>query len=91
MAEGSQALMTLTGQQLNWLLDGYDITVMKAIKLDIMSLFFKEKPALLIEIKYNIGMILKNFPALEHDDSLAFLSPELIADLLEKAQRVDEG
>ena len=35
-------------------------------------------------------MILKNFPALEHDDSLAFLSPELIADLLEKAQRVDE-
>ena len=56
-----------------------------------MSLFFKEKPALLIEIKYNRGMILKNFPALEHDDSLAFLSPELIADLLEKAQRVDEG
>ena len=55
-----------------------------------MSLFFKEKPALLIEIKYNRGMILKNFPALEHDDSLAFLSPELIADLLEKAQRVDE-
>jgi len=44
----------------------------------------------LIEIKYNRGMILKNFPALEHDDSLAFLSPELIADLLEKAQRVDE-
>ena len=32
-----------------------------------MSLFFKEKPALLIEIKYNRGMILKNFPALEHD------------------------
>jgi len=34
-------------------------------------------------------MILKNFPALEHDEDSAFLSPELIADLLEKTQRID--
>lgn len=42
------------------------------------------------EIAYNIGMILPNFPALEHDDHSAFLLPEMIAELLEKAQRVDE-
>ena len=35
-------------------------------------------------------MILKNFPTLAHDDNSDFLSPEIIAALLEKAQRVDE-
>ena len=27
--KGDETLLTLTGQQLNWLLDGYDISVMK--------------------------------------------------------------
>jgi transposase len=35
-------------------------------------------------------MILPNFPALETNDHSAFLSPEMIAALLEKALRVDE-
>lgn len=35
-------------------------------------------------------MILPHFPALEHDDRPAFLLPGMLADLLEKAQRVDE-
>lgn len=34
-------------------------------------------------------MILPNFPALEPNDYSAFLLPEMIAELLEKAQRVD--
>jgi transposase len=34
-------------------------------------------------------MILPNFPALEPNDHSAFLLPEMIAELLEKAQRVD--
>ncbi|MDO9103697.1 MAG: hypothetical protein Q7U57_01920 [Methylovulum sp.] len=35
-------------------------------------------------------MILPHFTALEHDDHPAFLLPGMLADLLEKAQRVDE-
>ena len=35
-------------------------------------------------------MILPNFSTLEHDDHSALLLPEMIAELLEKAQRVDE-
>ena len=35
-------------------------------------------------------MILPNFPALEPHDHSAFLLPEMIAELLEKAERVDE-
>ena len=35
-------------------------------------------------------MILKNFPTLAHHDNSDVLSPEIIAALLEKAQRVDE-
>jgi hypothetical protein len=34
-------------------------------------------------------MILPHFPALETNDHSAFLLPEMIAELLEKAQRVD--
>jgi len=34
-------------------------------------------------------MILPNFPALEPNDHSVFLLPEMIAELLEKAQRVD--
>ena len=30
--KGDEMLLTLTGQQLNWLLDGYDISVMKGHK-----------------------------------------------------------
>ena len=30
--EGDSAVMTLTGQQINWLLDGYDISLMKGHK-----------------------------------------------------------
>jgi len=30
--KGDETLLTLTGQQLNWLLDGYDISVMKGHK-----------------------------------------------------------
>ena len=51
-----------------------------------MSLYFKGKINIFY---YNRGMILKNFPALEHDEDSAFLSPELIADFLEKTQRID--
>jgi len=35
-------------------------------------------------------MILPNFPPSDPDDSAATLAPELLAELLEKAQRVDE-
>ena len=36
----SDEVVTLTGQQLNWLLDGYDITLMKGHKkLEYESLF----------------------------------------------------
>ena len=35
-------------------------------------------------------MILPNFPALEPNDQSAILLPEMIAELLEKARRVDE-
>jgi transposase len=56
-----------------------------------MSLFFKEKyQDFLVEIEYNINMILPNFPALEPNDHSAFLLPEMIAELLKKAERVDE-
>jgi transposase len=44
----------------------------------------------LVEIEYNISMILPNFPALEPNDHSAFLLPEMIAELLKKAERVDE-
>jgi transposase len=44
----------------------------------------------LVEIEYNISMILPNFPALEPNDHSAFLLPEMIAELLTKAERVDE-
>jgi hypothetical protein len=30
--KGDEVLLTLTGQQLNWLLDGYDISAMKGHK-----------------------------------------------------------
>ncbi|QWF69469.1 hypothetical protein KEF85_02370 [Methylomonas paludis] len=35
-------------------------------------------------------MISPHFPALEHDDYSAVLLPGMLAELLEKAQRVDE-
>jgi hypothetical protein len=35
-------------------------------------------------------MILPNFPPSEPDDFAATLAPELLTELLEKAQRVDE-
>ena len=35
-------------------------------------------------------MILPNFPPSDPDDFSATLAPELVAELLEKAQRVDE-
>jgi len=35
-------------------------------------------------------MILESFPPSEPDDSSAILAPEILARLLEKAQRVDE-
>ena len=31
--KGNEILLTLTGQQLNWLLDGYDISLMKGHKI----------------------------------------------------------
>ena len=55
-----------------------------------MSLFFKEKyQDFLVEIEYNISMILPNFPALEPNDHSALLLPEMITELLKKVERVD--
>ena len=42
------------------------------------------------DVWYNIFMILPNFPPVNQDDASAYLLPEAIAVLLEKAQHVDE-
>jgi transposase len=39
--KGSEDLITLNGQQINWLLDGLDLSINKAIKSCIIRDFFK--------------------------------------------------